>query len=171
MLPAIGGQTRRDYIPGDALLAIHRHHCHAASVVAVQLLAALALVLAGAAGQTDPAAMPFGPKLGYWRFSAHNSPVFFSCRLLRKTIFLSGSCLSGGFKSDGIAYGVIDGSEVHVSIYFERLDDNDVSFDFAGTLGGDTISGTMLTTDGARADFEATPGVIPPSGPAPLVVP
>ncbi|HUE65235.1 MAG TPA: hypothetical protein VMO78_12750 [Rhizomicrobium sp.] len=129
--------------------------------------------MASAAGQTDAAKMPFGPNLGYWRFSARNSEVSFSCRLMRKGTFIGGSCLGGGFTSGGLAYGVIDGSEVYVSIYFERSDDSDVSFDFAGTLSavGDKFSGIMLTTDGARADFVAVPGVIPPDAPAPLIVP
>jgi len=98
------------------------------------MLPALAIVLAGVAGQTGSAAMPFGPNLGYWRFSARNSEVSFSCRLMRRDAFLGGSCLGAGFKSDGLAYGVVDGSEVHVSIYFERSDDDEVSFDFAGNL-------------------------------------
>jgi hypothetical protein len=135
------------------------------------MMPALALIFAGVVAQTGPAATPFGPSLGYWRFSAPDPPVFFSCRLVRKYTYLSGSCLGGDFKSDGLAYGAIDGSEVHVSIYFERSDDSEVSFDFAGTLELDKISGIMLTTEGVRAKFVATPGVIPPDTLPPLVFP
>jgi hypothetical protein len=131
------------------------------------MLAALALLLAVGSGQAGSAAIPFGPNFGYWRFLARNPFMVFSCRLARKDTFLSGSCMNVGFKSDGIVYGRIDGSEVHVSIYLERLDNSEVSFDFEGTQDGDKISGTMLTTDGVRADFVATPGIIPPDVPSP----
>lgn len=136
------------------------------------MLAALALILAGAAGQTSAAPMPFGPNLGYWQFLTRNDPpVTFSCRLTRKDAFLSGSCLGGGFKSDGIMYGEIDALDVHISIYFERWDDSEVSFDFAGavTADGDKMSGIMLTSDGTRDEFVATPGVIPPDVAMPAV--
>lgn len=77
--------------------------------------------------------------------------------------------MGGGFKSGGVAYGLVDGSEIHVSIYFERLDKSEVSYDFVGVIDDDTIYGTMLTTDGDKGRFEARPGVIPPDAPAPLV--
>lgn len=133
------------------------------------MLAALTFILAAAVGQTGKAAIPFGPNAGFWRFTTPEPPITFSCRLVRKDNSLTGSCLGGGFKSGGVAYGLVDGSEIHVSIYFERLDKSEVSYDFVGVIDDDTIYGTMLTTDGDKGRFEARPGVIPPDAPAPLV--
>jgi hypothetical protein len=79
-----------------------------------------------------------------------------TCHLDQKDIFVSGKCDGYGFARPGLAYGIIDGSRFHLSVYLERLNDTKVSFDLMGDVPHNGVfAGTMLTTDGTNESFQA----------------